>query len=53
MVVVGVGLAGHAALTDMLSFGVVLLLASVPVALPATFALAGALGAHELAEAGC
>ena len=52
VVVVGIGLAGHASLTDMLSFGVVLLLASVPVALPATFALAGALGAHELAERG-
>ena len=50
--VVGIGLLGHGSLTDMLSFGVVLLLASVPVALPATFALAGALGAHELAERG-
>ena len=52
VVVVGIGLLGHGTLTDMLSFGVVLLLASVPVALPATFALAGALGAHELAERG-
>jgi H+-transporting ATPase len=52
VVVVGIGLAGRGTLTDMLSFGVVLLLASVPVALPATFALAGALGAHELAEHG-
>ena len=52
VVVVGIGLLGHGALTDMLSFGVVLLLASVPVALPATFALAGALGAHDLAERG-
>ncbi len=52
VVVVGIGLLGHGALTDMLSFAVVLLLASVPVALPATFALAGALGAHELAERG-
>ncbi len=52
VVVVGIGLASHGTFTEMLSFGVVLLLASVPVALPATFALAGALGAHELAERG-
>ncbi len=50
--VVGIGLLNHGAPVDMLSFGVVLLLASVPVALPATFALAGALGAHELAQRG-
>ena len=36
VVVVGIGLLGHGTLTDMLSFGVVLLLASVPVALPAS-----------------
>lgn len=36
----------------VLSFGVVLLLASVPVALPAAFTLAGALGARRLAERG-
>ncbi len=52
VLVVGIGLASHGTVTEMLSFGVVLLLASVPVALPATFALAGALGAHELAERG-
>jgi len=37
---------------EVLQFAVVLLLASVPVALPATFALASALGAHELARQG-
>ena len=52
VVVVVIGLASHDSVADMVSFGVVLLLASVPVALPATFALAGALGAHELAERG-
>jgi H+-transporting ATPase len=37
---------------DIVSFAVVLLLASVPVALPAAFALAGALGARHLAGQG-
>lgn len=37
---------------DIASFAVVLLLASVPVALPAAFALAGALGAQYLAGRG-
>ncbi len=37
---------------DIASFAVVLLLASVPVALPAAFALAGALGAQHLAGRG-
>ncbi|MHA7650815.1 plasma-membrane proton-efflux P-type ATPase [Mycobacterium sp. ML4] len=37
---------------DIVSFAVVLLLASVPVALPAAFALAGALGARHLAGRG-
>lgn len=37
---------------DIISFAVVLLLASVPVALPAAFALAGALGAQHLAGRG-
>ncbi|MGB5148657.1 MAG: HAD-IC family P-type ATPase, partial [Mycobacterium sp.] len=37
---------------DIVSFAVVLLLASVPVALPAAFALAGALGAQHLAGRG-
>ena len=36
----------------VLSFVVVILLASVPVALPATFALAGALGAVDLSRSG-
>ncbi len=52
VVVVGFGLLSHDAWGDLLSFGVVLLLASVPVALPATFALAGAFGARELAQRG-
>jgi len=37
---------------DIVSFTIVLLLASVPVALPAAFALAGALGARHLARQG-
>lgn len=37
---------------EVLQFAVVLLLASVPVAMPATFTLASALGAHELARQG-
>ena len=37
---------------ELLSFAVVLLLASVPVALPATFALASALGSLELTKHG-
>lgn len=37
---------------QIVSFAVVLLLASVPVALPAAFALAGALGARQLAGQG-
>jgi H+-transporting ATPase len=39
-------------LTDILPFGLVLLVASIPVALPATFTLATALGSRELAESG-
>ncbi len=39
-------------LGDVLPFGLVLLVASVPVALPATFTLATALGSQELAESG-
>jgi P-type E1-E2 ATPase len=42
------GAPGH----DVLSYAVVLLLASVPVALPAAFALAAALGAQRLAGLG-
>lgn len=44
--------AGGASVEDIASFAVVLLLASVPVALPAAFALAGALGARHLAGRG-
>ncbi|WP_019972919.1 plasma-membrane proton-efflux P-type ATPase [Mycobacterium sp. 141] len=44
--------AGAASTVDIVSFAVVLLLASVPVALPAAFALAGALGARHLAGRG-
>jgi len=43
---------GTGARQDVLSFAVVLLLASVPVALPAAFTLAGALGSRHLAELG-
>ena len=39
-------------LTEILPFGLVLLVASVPVALPATFTLATALGSQELAQSG-
>lgn len=44
--------AAGAGVDTVVSFAVVLLLASVPVALPAAFALAGALGARGLAEEG-
>ncbi|ORV80872.1 plasma-membrane proton-efflux P-type ATPase [Mycobacterium interjectum] len=44
--------AGRATPEDIVAFAVVLLLASVPVALPAAFALAGALGARYLAGQG-
>ena len=40
------------ALRDVLPFALILLVASVPVALPATFTLATALGAAELAHSG-
>ncbi len=43
---------GGASWNAVASFAVVLLLASVPVALPAAFTLAGALGARRLAENG-
>ena len=39
-------------LTDVLPFALILLVASVPVALPATFTVATALGALELAKSG-
>ena len=50
MVVVVYSLARGASLGIVLPFVVVILLASVPVALPATFALGSALGAVELAR---
>ena len=46
------GLLTHLALTGLLPFVLILVVASVPVALPATFTLATALGAVELARAG-
>ncbi len=42
----------HLAMMEMLPFGLMLLVASVPVALPATFTLATALGSMELAGIG-
>ncbi len=42
----------HIPLLEMLPFALILLVASVPVALPATFTLAEALGAQELANRG-
>jgi len=41
-----------APIADVISYAVILLLASVPVAMPAAFALAGALGAKHLATIG-
>jgi H+-transporting ATPase len=52
VVVVGYELAAGAHAGRVLQFAAVLLLGSVPVALPATFTLAGALGALELAGRG-
>jgi len=46
------GLLTHLALAGLLPFVLILVVASVPVALPATFTLATALGAVELARAG-
>ncbi len=42
----------HLSMRDMLPFALILLVASVPVALPATFTLATALGSLELASSG-
>lgn len=42
----------HLPLADVLPFALILLVASVPVALPATFTLATALGAIEMARSG-
>lgn len=45
-------LATHMQLMELVPFALILLVASVPVALPATFTLATALGARELAASG-
>jgi H+-transporting ATPase len=42
----------HISLDQILPFALVLLIASVPVALPATFILTTSLGAKELAKSG-
>ena len=46
------GLYRHLPLTQMVPFALILLIAAVPVALPATFTLATALGSRELARTG-
>jgi H+-transporting ATPase len=43
---------GHISLDQILPFALVLLIASVPVALPATFILTTSLGAQKLARSG-
>ena len=45
-------LANHLPMSDMLPFILILLIASIPVALPATFTFASALGSLELARQG-
>ncbi|HTX79103.1 MAG TPA: plasma-membrane proton-efflux P-type ATPase [Longilinea sp.] len=51
-IVVLYALFSHTAWSDILPFALIILIASVPVALPATFTLATALGAAELARNG-
>ena len=51
-VVVGVGLARHTPWHDLVPFVLILVIATVPVALPATFTLATALGSKEMSERG-
>ena len=51
-ILLGYTLATHMAMVEMVPFLLILLVASVPVALPATFTLATALGAQELAGRG-
>jgi H+-transporting ATPase len=46
------GLIRHLPLTQLVPFALILLIAAVPVALPATFTLATALGSRELAQSG-
>lgn len=50
--VLGYAIWAKVPLTEILPFALILLVASVPVALPATFTLATALGAQELARQG-
>jgi H+-transporting ATPase len=50
--VLAYGLATRLAWADILPFALMLMVASVPVALPATFTLASALGTQELAQQG-
>jgi len=50
--VLGYALATHTPASDILPFSLILLVASIPVALPATFTVATALGALDLAKQG-
>ena len=50
--VLAYGLIAHLAASDLLPFVLILVVATVPVALPATFTLATSLGALELARSG-
>lgn len=52
LAVITYALATHMPLPQILPFALILLVASVPVALPATFAIATALGARELSHQG-
>ena len=52
LAVIVYALATHMPLPQILPFALILLVASVPVALPATFAIATALGAQELSHQG-
>lgn len=49
-IVVGDGLIRHLSLHEMVPFVLILVIASVPVALPATFTLATALGSKEMSQ---
>ena len=51
-VLLAYGLATGVPLAELVPFAIILLVASIPVALPATFTLATALGARELAKDG-
>ena len=50
--ILGYGLAAHMPAADLLPFALILVVATVPVALPATFTLATSLGAVDLARSG-